>query len=284
MTERNLSLFIAALAQRGLKASTAKSYLAAVRHAQITLGLGDPCLGDMPQLEYVLKGLKRKSTDTVSTRLPITPVEMRILKQVWEKQGLSHDRAMLWAAACLCFFGFLRSGEAVAPLESSYDANTHLLVSNIRIDSRSDPRRMEVVIKSSKTDPFRRGVTLHLGRTYGDLCPVAAILSYLTYRGWKLGPSFIFANGKYLTRESFVRGVRSALELGGIAASRYSGHSFRIGAATSAAMAGVSDAMIKTLGWWQSSAYTLYIRTPPDQLRAASCKLARSQSQRGDDH
>ena len=81
-----------------------------------------------------------------------------------------------------------------------------------------------------------------------------------------------------------MRGVRSALELGGIAASRYSGHSFRIGAATSAAMAGVSDAMIKTLGRWQSSAYTLYIRTPPDQLRAASCKLARSQSQRGDDH
>ena len=40
--------------------------------------------------------------------------------------------------------------------------------------------------------------------------------------------------------------------------------------ATSAAIAGVSDAIIKTLGQWQGSAYTLYIRTPSDQLRVAS--------------
>lgn len=40
--------------------------------------------------------------------------------------------------------------------------------------------------------------------------------------------------------------------------------------ATSAAIAGVSDAIIKTLGRWQDSAYTLYIRTLSDQLRVAS--------------
>ena len=135
-------------------ASTAKSYLAAVRHAQISLGLGDPCLGDMPQLEYVLKGLKRNSASVSLARLPITPVEMRILKQVCEKQGLTYDRAMLWAVACLCFFGFLRSGEAVAPSESCYDANMHMLVSDVRINSRSHPRMMEVAIKSSKWTCF----------------------------------------------------------------------------------------------------------------------------------
>ena len=46
----------------------------------------------------------------------------------------------------------------------------------------------------------------------------------------------------------------------------YNTHSFRIGAATSAKQAGISDVHIKTLGRWQSDAYQRYIRTPPQQL------------------
>ena len=56
--ERTLTLFMAFLSEKGLKASTAKSYMAAIRHSQIAMGLGDPKVGDMPQLEYVIKGLK----------------------------------------------------------------------------------------------------------------------------------------------------------------------------------------------------------------------------------
>lgn len=42
----------------------------------------------------------------------------------------------------------------------------------------------------------------------------------------------------------------------------YSGHSFRIGAATAAAAADVPDHVIKMLGRWESLAYQLYVRTP----------------------
>ena len=61
----------------------------------------------------------------------------------------------------------------------------------------------------------------------------------------------------------------------GLDVSGYSGHSFRIGAATSAAQAGLGDALIKTLGRWESAAYQRYIRTPRDTLAGISSQLAR---------
>ena len=54
--------------------------------------------------------------------------------------------------------------------------------------------------------------------------------------------------GSYLTREAFVRSVREALTRAGMDAQCYSGHSFRVGAATTAAACGVEDSLIKTLG------------------------------------
>ncbi len=52
------------------------------------------------------------------------------------------------------------------------------------------------------------------------------------------------------------------LSLAGVDAARYTGHSFRIGAATTAAANGVNDATIQILGRWKSDCYTRYIRTP----------------------
>ena len=111
----------------------------------------------------------------------------------------------------------------------------------------------------SKTDPFRRGVSIFLGKTDSDLCPVAALLSYLAKRGLAPGPLFRFDEGHPLTRLALVSEVRAALTVAGIDPAPYSGHSFRIGAATSAAAAGVEDAVIKTLGRWRSDAYLRWL-------------------------
>ena len=263
-----------------LAPGTVKGYLAAVRHSQIGLGLGDPRIGDMPMLEYVVKGLKRTYHPTsCRTRLPITPELLGQLRSVWATWPERRDASMLWAAACMCFFGFLRAGEVVIPSDSSFDPSVHLAQGDVRVDSVVCPRYLEVSIKASKTDPFRRGVCIYLGVTYADLCPVAAILDYMVRRGQSPGPFFSFANGNSLTRDRFVSAVCSALDQAGVDSSRYAGHSFRIGAATTAAQRSIPDSLIKTLGRWQSEAYTVYIRTPRETLCAVAQSLVQQSAQ-----
>ena len=77
---------------------------------------------------------------------------------------------------------------------------------------------------------------------------------------------FLFSDGRMLTRVQLVSALHSALQETGINDSWFSGHSFRIGAATTAVLQGVPDSLIKTVSRWESAAYQLYIRTPTETL------------------
>ena len=238
-------------------------------------------MSEWPRLSYVVRGFKKRASGSrARIWLPITPNILRQLKSVWERKEDSKDACMLWAASCLCFFGgFLWIGEAVVPSNSSYDPEVHLSVGDIKINDRKKPSFLEVRIKESKTDVFRKGVTIYLGVTGVDICPVAAILSYMIHcsvmaRGKQL-PFFCFSNGRALTRDCFVRELHMAISAGGIDASAYTGHSFQIGAATTAAACGLLESLIKTLDRWESSAYMLYIRTLQSTLCTVAQKLVR---------
>ena len=62
-------------------------------------------------------------------------------------------------------FGFLRIGEITVPSDSLFNPGTHLSLADVAFDHATDPTQLEISIKQSKTDPFRKGVTLMLGRT-----------------------------------------------------------------------------------------------------------------------
>lgn len=278
VTEKGLCAFSSRLADQGLKYKTIKVYLSAVRHLQIEANYPDTFGGKhSPKLKYVLRGIKKHEAErgrVQRTRLPITPEILRKLRAGWEPSYHLGDTKMLWAACYLCFFAFLRIGEAVSPGEGQFDPNTHLGVDDIAVDDSNHPTALEVHLKQSKTDPFRKGVRLFVGRTGTELCPVAAMLTYLVARGTKPGPLFQFEDGRHLTRARFVDALRRELRAAGLEEKDYSSHSFRIGAASTAAANGVEDAIIKTLGHWESVAYLQYVQIPKERLVGYSNILA----------
>ena len=69
--------------------------------------------------------------------------------------------------------------------------------------------------------------------------------------------------------------VREALVSLGLDPQAYAWHSFRIGAATTAARAGLEDSVIQSLGRCSSGAFLRYNQTPRDRL---ATYLARVQS------
>ncbi len=280
-TESLLCQFVSSLAAQSLRHTSIKSYLAAIRHLHIAEGYGDPQICNMARLEQVLKGIKSVQSKQISgrrVRLPITPDLLAKLRGVWSSRSNKFDGPMLWAAASLCFFGFMRSGEFAIPSATSFDEGAHLSFNDVAPDSLSNPTALQVRLKASKTDPFRLGVDIYVGKTGNSLCPVSSVLRYMVARGPGSGPFFRFENGTPLTRLKFVQKVKEALTLAGLDCSGYSGHSFRSGAATTAAKQGISDATIKMLGRWKSSAYQVYIQTPRDQLAAYSRRLGEARS------
>jgi len=111
---------------------------------------------------------------------------------------------------------------------------------------------------------------LAIGCTGTALCPVAALLSFVAARGTAPSSLFTFQDGSFLTRQRFVELVCSALRKAGIDHQRYCGHSFPMGAASTAAQKGLEDSIIKTLGRWESAVYVQYVKIPREQLAGYS--------------
>ena len=120
---------------------------------------------------------------------------------------------MFWAACNLAYFGFLRSAEFMVPNLASYVPAIHLGVEDVAVDSHLSPSCLHLRIKASKTDPFRKGCFLHIGKGEFPLCAISSLLAYLTLRGDASGPLFLFRDGRPLSRAlltSWLRGILSA--------------------------------------------------------------------------
>jgi len=177
--------------------------------------------------------------------------------------------------AVLCFFGFFRAGELTVHTLQEFDPKRHLSWGDVSVDDLQPPQVLRVHLKCSKTDQLGTGADVFIGRTGCRLCPVAGVIVYMVARGPGAGPFFRFENGQPLTKPRFTKEIRTVLQAIGLPYQNFASHSFRIGAATAAARAGIEDSTIRLLGRWSSSAFLSYIRTPRSQLAQFSSRLVR---------
>ena len=162
---------------------------------------------------------------------------------------------------------------SLSPTPHSFDPSTTLLGSDITITRTT----ISLTLKSSKTDPFRKGCTIYIGSTDTSTCPISALRKYTNVtKTAPCEPLFQFRDGSYLTRTALIARLRALLTAAGHHSSSFSSHSFRIGAASTAADVGLPDWQIQTLGRWSSNCFTTYIRTDPRELAHASKQLATS--------
>ena len=151
-----------------------------------------------------------------------------------------------------------------------------ILATDLAVDSHESLSVVKVTLRRAKTDPFGKGVDIFFGRTNTPTCPVQALLQYMAIRPKddSCCPLLVHANVSPLSRDQFVHMVKKTLRAAKIDDSAYSGHSFRVGAASAAAAARIPAYFIKILGRWESEAYHLYIRTPRASLAAISQLIA----------
>ena len=196
----------------------------------------------------MLRRIKR-SQDSSPHRvgLPIMAFMMKYLQLAWTQAppNQQFEATMIWAAACLGYFGFMGAGESTSADPNDLPA---ILVSDVVVDSHTNPSMLRILLCQAKIDPYGKGVVICVGRTNSTLCPVAALLGCLTVCPAGEGPLFIFIDGPPLKRDRFVREVRAALASVHIDHKGYSRHRSPIGEDTMAAQAGMPEQKIKILG------------------------------------
>ncbi|SPO30777.1 uncharacterized protein UTRI_05394 [Ustilago trichophora] len=196
------------------------------------------------RLAQVTRGFKRiNGVPNPVAKLPITlPLLRRLVQALHSVCSSQHDRRMYRAAFCLAYACFLRAGEFT--WEAQGDA-APLTVGSVSF--ADDNSFATVHLPSSKTDPFRTGVTLTAPAVPLLTCAISA-LAVICHGRPPSAPLFILEGDRPFSCSAFSSILRQCLRHCGIQPSSYSGHSFRQGAATSAASNGVNDDTIHALG------------------------------------
>jgi hypothetical protein len=260
---------------------TIKSYLSSVRNLYIVNGLPNPLVHPVTgeplhRLALLCRGIKKSHSPAANSRKPLSGTMLRTICQHLRKGVMGYYLDSLLESACLiAFFGFLRCGEFTTPTQN-FDPNVNLCLGDITLTSTC----ANVLLKVSKTDPFRTGCMIMLFKNNTLLCPYASLVRFLSFRR-SLGsdprsPLFLLPGGQPMSRKSFIDMLQHVCRAAQIDVTNISGHSLRIGAATEAANARTPDHLIQTLGRWSSTCYTRYIRTPKSLIMQAQSDIAKN--------
>ena len=255
------------LKRRGLSAASAEVHLSALRAAASDI-FGEP----PPWSEAVRQCIVGFGRGGPAAR-PLRPgVDRALLERMvaFVNSGQfrhPHDAPVLCAIFTLAFAGCMRASEY---LVSSDGAKTlRLLDAIFPAHAPGAIATLEVTLKKTKSNQAGPAEVVSLKEWPGSpVCPVRAMSRYLRVRPLGViatAPLFSLARapGVALTGRLFNQVLRAVLrDMGVPNPQAFSAHSFRIGAATQAAVGGATAAEVMALGRWRSDAFMVYLRAP----------------------
>ena len=93
---------------------------------------------------------------------PGSPLPLRSLNACagYGWPSLSGQMELCFGLQLARFFGFLRAGEFTVPSADAYDQTSHLSLSDVALDSHTNPSTIRLVLKQSKTERFCQGMEI----------------------------------------------------------------------------------------------------------------------------
>nr|XP_055059785.1 uncharacterized protein LOC129443304 [Misgurnus anguillicaudatus] len=225
------------------------------------------------QTSLLLKGIQRSQPTRPDTRQPITlDILNKCIRTLRTGYQPLNTARTLNAMFILAFFGFLRCSELA--ITSKFNPRNNPTISDLSV---LDGETISFLIKQSKTDQTKKGHFIYIFNLPSPIHPYQSVQAYLQWRSSQAKspaePLFIDESNKPVTRFWFQKHLKSVLQQSGFPTERFSSHSFRIGAATTAAQKGLSQHQIQALGRWSSDAFQSYIRTNRFHIKKAHQSL-----------
>ncbi len=221
------------------------------------------------QTSLLIKGIQKTNPTRPDSRQPITlKILTKCISTLRRGYHSIHTARTLDAMFILAFFGFLRCSELA--ISSSFDPAIHPTISDLAV---LEDETISYTIKQSKTDQTKKGHFIYIFNLQSPILPYQTLLAFLHLRKSQSklpsDPLFTDDSNRPVTRFWFQKHLKAVLHLSDTPAGNFSSHSFRIGAATTAAHKGLSQQQIQELGRWSSEAFKSYIRSDRSHIKEA---------------
>ena len=171
-------------------------------------------------------------------RDPRQPIALDILKKVIQALcNRSYEVHLYHAAFTTAFFGFMRVVEITAEAKERVQRLV-LKRSDIKFLEKAQRRALEISFRFSKKQSkwFTTGHRLAQASQRNSVCPVTATQQFCDIRSATGASLFFYFDGSPVTRSQFGATLKRVVKFAGVAGSYFRSHSFRTGAASTAAM------------------------------------------------